>query len=116
MEEAFKEQKKDIEKRKLKIAEIKKKMNIPIDPFPEQEMCEYEKLREKNIQEREEAMTASKFFEHLNAYKKEVGFSKRTKGSEVGSKKKALDWKKTKLTRTKEGIIKKQRKNLRRIK
>ena len=67
MDKAFKDQKKqeDREKRKLKLIERKTEMDRPIDPFPNQELCEYEKLREKNIKEREEAMAASGLFEKL---------------------------------------------------
>ena len=77
MDKAFKEQKKeeDKEKRKLKLLERKKEMNRPIDPFPKQQLCEYERLREKNIKEREEAMAASGLFEKLISYKVEIGMN-----------------------------------------
>ena len=52
-------------------------MNQPIPPLPEQELCEYEKLREKNIKERENAMADCKFFENLQQYKKEIGLEKK---------------------------------------
>ena len=48
-------------------------MNNPIEPFPAGELCEYEKLRISNIQEREKAMAESGFFEDLNDYKRKVG-------------------------------------------
>ena len=35
----------------------------------------FEKLKETNIKEREEAMAASKFFENLGFYKVEIGMS-----------------------------------------
>ena len=37
-------------------------MEIPIDPLPERELCEYEKIRQDNINERKEAMAACGFF------------------------------------------------------
>ena len=45
-------------------------MEEPLPPLPEKELCEYEKQRERNIKEREEAMAASDFFEDLNEYEK----------------------------------------------
>lgn len=73
------------EKRKLKEKINKEAMNNPIQPLPERDLCEYEKLREKNIKEREEAMAACQFFEDMNDYKKEIGFHKE---SSNGCKKK----------------------------
>ena len=55
-------------------------MDKPLDPIPEKELCEYEKLRNRNIKEIEEAMAANNFFEDLREYKKEIGFiTKNTK-------------------------------------
>ena len=34
-------------------------MNIPIVPNPEKELCEYEKIRIRNIKERKQAMAES---------------------------------------------------------
>ena len=48
-------------------------MSKPIDPFPETEISEYEKLRMKNIKEREDAMAKSGFFDDLIRYKKKIG-------------------------------------------
>ena len=75
MDKAFKDQKKeeDKEKRKLKLLERKKDLNRPMEPFPKQKLCEYERLRETNIKEREEAMEASGLFEKLSSYKVEFG-------------------------------------------
>ena len=54
-------------------------MATPIKPHPERERCAYEKLREVNIREREEAMKESGFFESLTEYKMEIGFSEEKK-------------------------------------
>jgi hypothetical protein len=59
------------EQRKLKEEMRKKSMIIPLDPLPERNMCEYEKIRENNISERENAMYESGFFEDLIPYKEE---------------------------------------------
>ena len=53
--------------------ERKEAMDEPVPPLPERELCEYEKLRERNIKEREEAMAASDFFEDLSEFKKKTG-------------------------------------------
>ena len=49
---------------------------MPIDPLPERELCQYEKIRESIIKEREEAMAKSKFFEDLNNTKRGIGLYK----------------------------------------
>lgn len=73
-QEEKEEKKKRInEKRRLKIEQQKKAMEIPIKAFPKKELCEYEKLRLKNIQEREDAMVAAGFYDDLHAYKKKIG-------------------------------------------
>ena len=64
------------DKRQQKKEELKAAMKKPLDPFPESEVCEYERLRLNNINEREKAMEESGFFEDLKAYKKKIGFSK----------------------------------------
>ena len=56
---------KDREKRKA----MKEAMKKPIAALPVKELCEYEKIREKNIKERYEAMKKSKFFEELEEAK-----------------------------------------------
>ena len=66
-----KEERKKQEKRK-------EKMRTPLDPLPENELCEYEKIRNNIIKEREQAMIESGFFEDLHAFKKEIGLSKET--------------------------------------
>ena len=65
------EEKKEL--RRLKEEEKRKAMRIPLDPLPERELCEYEKIRENNISEREKAMYDSGFFEDLLFYKKDIG-------------------------------------------
>ena len=41
-------------------------MNTHIDPIPRAELCPYEKLRESNIKEREEAMRKSGYFQDMD--------------------------------------------------
>ena len=53
-------------------------MKTPLDPLPENQLCDYEKLRDRNIKEREQAMIDSGFVEDLNAFKKEIGLTKET--------------------------------------
>ena len=53
------------EKRKA----LKKALKRPIAALPVRELSEYEKIREKNIKERYEAMKKSKFFEELEEAK-----------------------------------------------
>ena len=48
-------------------------MKTPILPFPEKEMCEYEKLRERNNNERKKVMLEAGFYDDLNGYKQEIG-------------------------------------------
>ena len=50
-------------------------LNSHIGPFPEKELCDYEKLRERNIKEREQGMEESGFFEDLMDFKKRLDFS-----------------------------------------
>ena len=66
------------EKQRIKQEERKKRMKTPLDPLPENELSDYEKLRDRNIKEREQAMIDSGFFEDLNAFKKEIGLTKET--------------------------------------
>ena len=47
------------EKRRQKNENLRAAMNIPVAPNPEREICEYEKLRIKNIKERQQAMAKS---------------------------------------------------------
>ena len=48
---------------------LKKALKKPIAALPVRELCEYEKIREKNIKERYEAMKKCKFFEELEEAK-----------------------------------------------
>ena len=61
------------EKRRKTYEELKAAMNTPIGSFPETDLCEYEKLREQNIKDREQAMEESGFFEDFHKYKKKIG-------------------------------------------
>ena len=61
------------ERRKQKQDQLKAAMKIPVAKLPEKEMCEYEKLRERNINERKKAMIEAGFFEDLNSYKHKIG-------------------------------------------
>ena len=49
-------------------------MRNPLDALPEKDLCEYEKIREDIIKERNEAMANCKFFEELIETKKENWF------------------------------------------
>lgn len=61
------------ERRRQKQDQLKAAMKIPVPKLPEKEMCEYEKLRERNISERKKAMIEAGFFEDLNSYKQRIG-------------------------------------------
>ena len=52
---------------------IKKAAAVPLDPLPERELCQYEKIREDIIKERKEAMAKFNFFDDLENTKKEIG-------------------------------------------
>ena len=54
-------------------------MDKPVNPLPAREMCLYERIREGNIKEREEAMAKSNFFEDLLDAKKDMGLYGKTK-------------------------------------
>ena len=79
--EAIEEQRKrdKLEEKKKKERERKEKMAKPIDPLPERELCQYEKIRENIIKEREEAMARYNFFENLKEAKREIGLYKEDK-------------------------------------
>ena len=62
------------EKKKEKDKERKEAMGKPVNPLPAQEMCQYEKIRESIIKEREEAMANCNFFEDLLDAKRKMGF------------------------------------------
>ena len=78
------------EKRKQRQRERKEAMDTPVQPLPEKELCEYEKLRESNIKERQDAMAASNFFEDFNEYKNDIGLTKGKNLNEEGSKVKPM--------------------------
>ena len=61
------------EKRKQKEMDRKEAMATPKSPLPEHELCPYEKIRENIIQERENAMIESGFFDDLMNMKKDIG-------------------------------------------
>ena len=61
------------ERRRQKQDQLKAAMKIRVPKLPEKEMCEYEKLRERNISERKKAMIEAGFFEDLNSYKQRIG-------------------------------------------
>ena len=48
--------------------------SVPLNALPERPLSEYEKIRESNIKEREDAMAKSGFFSDLLSYKKSIGF------------------------------------------
>ena len=54
----------------------KEALAIPVDPLPEREPCAYERYRENNIREREEAMAECGFFDDLASFKSEIGLVK----------------------------------------
>ena len=61
------------EKRLLKKEEMKKSIARPIKPLPERELCQYEKIREYIIRERQGAMANFGFFEDLDKTKEALG-------------------------------------------
>ena len=83
----------------MKNEERKEALRNLIDAIPEKELCEYEKIREDIIKERNEAMANCKFFEELIETKKEIGLCKKNltpekqtkKSKEKGKGKKQLD-------------------------
>ena len=62
------------EKRKQEREKLKEAASKPIDPLPTRELCQYERIREDIIREREEAMAKFKFYENLEETKKSIGF------------------------------------------
>ena len=64
------------EKRRQKNEDLKAAMKKPINPIPVRELCEYEKLRLSNIEEREKAMAESGFFDDMDDYKRKIGLLK----------------------------------------
>ena len=64
------------DKRQAKNAKLRAAMKQPINPFPETELCAYEKIRIDIIKEREDAMIESGFFDDLKECKKKIGLLK----------------------------------------
>ena len=85
IDEDFMKQRRAIqkEKRRQKEKERKEAMNKPVQPLPERELCQYEKIREDNIKERKEAMAKCHFFDDLHEVKKDIGFFRNIKEKEV---------------------------------
>jgi hypothetical protein len=99
MEAIVEQRKRDkLEEKKKKERERKEQMAKPIDPLPERELCQYEKIRENIIKEREEAMAKYNFFENLKNTKRDIGLykedtpKKNKKGGSVKGKNMALDY------------------------
>ena len=62
------------DRREKKKEKLRQAMARPIDPLPERELCQYEKIREDIIQEREEALAKFCFYEDLYKTKQAIGF------------------------------------------
>ena len=79
--EALVRYKKNEKKKKMqaKREQVKKAMATPLPPLPERELCQYEKIRENIIKEREEAFAKLKFFEDLHRTKVKIGLYKKDK-------------------------------------
>ena len=67
------------EKRQKKREMLKQASKKPMKPLPEMEICQYEKIREDNIRERNEAMAKFEFYEDLEKTKEEIGFPSKIK-------------------------------------
>ena len=78
MLEVMKEEMKDRanEKRRERYRKQREAMSSPVKPFPCKDLCEYEKLRENNIREREKAMIEAGFYDDYYKYKKDIGLLK----------------------------------------
>ena len=102
------------ERRRQKAEELREAMKKLINLIPERELCEYEKLRMSNIEERENAMAECGFFDDLASFKSEIGLveesvisDKKSDSSDESGKevkkikkgKKLCDIKENKLTR-----------------
>ena len=79
--EALVRYKKNEKKKKMqaKREQVKKAMATPLPPLPERELCQYEKIRENIIKEREEAFAKLKFFEDLHRTKVKIGLYQKDK-------------------------------------
>ena len=100
--------------RKLELKEIRQQkhrerkdaMNVPIAPFPEREMCLYEKIREDNIKERMNAMEKCNFFDDLMDMKNNLGFYKEKTGNQSAKDSDGKGKQKHKVTRSNTNQIK----------
>ena len=72
------EEKKEIArvKRREKKEKLKAAMKVPIKPFPMKELCEYEKIRNNIVQERQEAMLKSGLFNDVEKHRIMIGLLK----------------------------------------
>ena len=79
--EALVRYKKNEKKKKMqaKREQVKKAMATPLSPLPERELCQYEKIRENIIKEREEALAKHEFFEDLHRTKVKIGLYQKDK-------------------------------------
>ena len=75
------------EERKEKEKQRKEAMSIPLPPLPERDLCPYEKLREKNIKERHDAMLKSNFFDDLSQFKVNIGLTRAEEDDTISGKK-----------------------------
>ena len=60
----------------MKFEKLKDAMKIPVIPPPQSALSAYEKLRNNNIKEINQAMQEAGFFDDLNNYKKDTGLLK----------------------------------------
>ena len=52
---------------------LKKALEKPLSPLPKRDLCEYEKIREQIVKERDEYMAKYNFYENLEKAKKDMG-------------------------------------------
>ena len=64
---------KEKEKRKQKKEDLRQALSKPLEPLPKRKLCEYEKIREQIIKEREEYMVKCNFYVTLEKTKKDMG-------------------------------------------
>ena len=77
LELTFEEKKEMVRvKRREKREKLKAAMKVPIKPFPRKELCEYEKIRNNIVQERQEAMLKSGLFDDVEKHKIMIGLFK----------------------------------------
>ena len=63
---------KEKEKRQQKRKNIKQALNMPMEPLPKRDLCEYEKIREQIISERKQYMAKFNFYENIEQAKKDM--------------------------------------------